>query len=357
MNSLKKVSALALIAVVATLVSSGASAGPSGTQCDITGTYPSLVNGGFYARINLATNLKLHASLTPTAQTTADLDANGAADVIASFTGLGTFKCMNPGSSICASWSKITNAEASWFAVGDLDDNGHDDLIIVFASPAGTFKYMGATSTLSKFHNVSALHGTTSDLDGDGDAEGVLVFSAPVSGTYKWQESLNAFNKIHNNEASMVVGTGDVNGSGSGEGNVVMTFAVPTGTWVYADSAPYYTNITPLTALVSTSGDVLNVGGDAQQVVLAADETFNLQAYEGTWILSNYATRSYTRIHPNDATIMNGTCNLDNTGGDDIAVSFAPTVGGMWAYLNNSSYVRQVTPDPSTLAVGDLDAL
>ena len=346
---------IALVAIIATFVGSGVSAGPPSGQCDFTGTYPDIPGGGFYARLDLTTWQKLHPSMTPTAQAVADLDASGTADVIATFTGLGTWKSVDGGA-----WEIITPSEASWYAVGDLNNNAHDDLIMAFEGVAGTWKYMGGTSTLEQFGSLTAVRGTTADLDGDGTYEGILVYEEAdpgLNGLYEWDEPTNAFYKTLNNTPETLVGAGDLNGSGGGEGNAVMTFDDPTGTWLYQGSVPYFTKFSNLTGSAVTTGDILDTGSD--QIVFATDQDIPgsdpAENIKGTWVMTDWVTYAWRKIYNEAATVMNGNCNLDNTGGDDIAINFAPNFNGTWVYLNDTSYAWQTDENATTLAVGVLD--
>ena len=90
-------------------------------------------------------------------------------------------------------------------AVGDLDDNGKDDLVVDFGS-IGLWSRMNDASWL-KLHNSSPELIATGDLDGNGADDVIATFS----GSGLWQKlNLGGWSQLSSSAPDQVV-TGDVN--------------------------------------------------------------------------------------------------------------------------------------------------
>ena len=74
-----------------------------------------------------------------------------------------------------ATWAKLHSYSAQALAIGDLDGNGRDDLLVNFGASGLWARYNNATWT--KLHNNSSIGLIAADLDGDGKDELVVDFS------------------------------------------------------------------------------------------------------------------------------------------------------------------------------------
>jgi hypothetical protein len=168
---------------------------------------------------------KLHG-LSPTLMAEGDLDGNGRDDLVAVFAGFGTYVYYNN-----STWNKLHSLSPTLMATGDLDGEGHDDLIAVFAG-YGTYVYYN-NSGWTKLQGLGPSLIATGDMDGGGQDELIAVFAG--YGTYVYYNN-SSWSKLHGLVPELIDIT-DLDYSG--EEDLVVDFGPAYGMHVYYNDAAW----------------------------------------------------------------------------------------------------------------------
>ena len=88
------------------------------------------------------------------------MDGNGAADVLATFPGMGLWHKLNLGG-----WGKLNNTVPDAMVTGDVDGSGKDDIVAEFGSTFGGIFVKRNQGVWKKLHNFSPDSLATGELD------------------------------------------------------------------------------------------------------------------------------------------------------------------------------------------------
>ena len=119
--------------------------------------------------------------------TTADLDNNGKAELIASFPTYGVWEFRNFGA-----WSQVHPFEAQRIAALHLDDGPQIDLVFDFGSSWGLWTYRNS-SVWAQLHPFSSQGLAVGDFNGDARDDLVVGFG----GAGLWRYSNGAWSQLH----------------------------------------------------------------------------------------------------------------------------------------------------------------
>ena len=160
-------------------------------QDDVIADFSSTA-GGIYVKRNLGTWLKLHGAASQSL-TTGDLDGSGRDDLVVDFGSLGFWARMND-----ASWLKLhPTLSPDVVDTGDVDGNGADDVLATFGSSVGGFWQKLNLGSWSKLNNSAPDDVETGDVDGSAPDDIIADFSSTVGGVWV-KRNQTPWVKLHN---------------------------------------------------------------------------------------------------------------------------------------------------------------
>jgi hypothetical protein len=231
-------------------------------------------------------------------------------------------------------WQQLHGLSPSLLTRGDLDGNGLTDLVIDFTG-YGVWAYLN-NRTWIQIHGLDAADIKAGDLDGNGRDD--LLISFPGLGL--WVRYDNAtWAHIHLLNPTLMT-VGNIDSGAGGQADVIVNFA---GLGLYA----YYNNanwqgIHPNNATNLQLGDL---DGSGVSDVIAQIDGHLLVRYNNTF---------WRPFHPLAAAgFVTGNIDGDAGGRADLVVNFPGL--GVWAFMNNASWVQLHSLNSPVMTTGDID--
>ena len=293
---------------------------------------------GFWARMNDASWLKLHPTLSPDLVALANMDGNGEDDVIADFSSTigGIYVKYNLGS-----WSKLHPGNSESLTGGDLDGNGQDDLVVDFSAATGFWARMNDVNWLKLHPTLSPDLVAVGDMDGNGQDDVIADFSSTIGGIYV-KRNLGTWSKLHPGSSESLT-TGDLDGNG--QDDVLVDFGAATGFWARMNDATWLRLHPTLSPDVVATGDV--DGNGADDVLAGFGDTVG-----GLWSKLNLG--GWTQQNPNSPDDVVA-ADMTGNGEDDIVADFGSTVGGIWVKRDQGVWAKLHPESSESLTAGELD--
>jgi M6 family metalloprotease-like protein len=261
-----------------------------------------------------------------------DLDGNGRDDLIIDFGSAGIWILLNN-----TSWRQLHPSSPNHIATGDLDNNGLDDIILDFPG-AGIWIYHNNT-TWSQLHGLNSVRVVVGNIDGSAGDDLVIEFAG--SGIWSYRNS-STWGQIHPTNAQ-AIGVGDIDGTGRDD--VIIAFQGGGGTWSYLNNTSW-SFLHSATVTLIAAGDM---DGNAQ------DELAVSIPGQGIWMLVNGPVGSvgstWWQPHPQnpDEILL---VDVDGNGGAEVVVDFG--VGyGIWTF-NGTAWVQVHPTSPEITTSGDI---
>jgi hypothetical protein len=286
----------------------------------------------------------LHAD-TAEAMAVGDVDNNGEDDVIVSFPA-GTGPDNNGGTYISRNQGALVSLDvrtAEGIAAGNFDGLSGDDLLLDFGID-GLSSYMNDTVVSAPLTPESPLTMAVGDVDNSGQDDVVLSFTA--FGTVLFPNFNLAAVSVLDPSPAEVLELGDIDGNG--EDDIVASFAVgngpgATGGIFVARNQGLLSLLTTFPAELITSGDFDGTGLD--------DLVLDLGSVTGLWVyLDDASSQQLTPLTPEAMSAG----DVDSSGSDDMVFSF--TGNGTFVYKDMTTLE---TLDPvgvaTHLATGKVD--
>jgi len=189
-----------------------------------------LGSSGIYAWMNDSSWQQIYGS-NPRAMVSGDFNGNGRADLAVDFgTGKGLWLLMDG-----VNWQFLHSYQTASMTSGDMNGDGRDELVVDFGGSVGTYEYYYQTSNWQWLMWLHAESMITADLDGNGQRELIADLGSNGLGAYR------------NNAAWSYLHNYNVDGFSAGDVNSTALFR----------SATYNTNASP-TSAAGYSLSVLN---------------------------------------------------------------------------------------------------
>ena len=284
-------------------------------------------NNGLWAWMNNASWSKLH-DIPPSAMATGDMDGNGKADLVIDF---------GPNYGIWlrkddASWTQLDTKSSNYLVMGDLDNNGQSDIIASF-NEGGTWVLQNNQPWV-KIHALTSRSITIGNLDGNATPE--VLFNFSQFGLWAWMNA-NSWLGLYWDGKDLLDTATWKHGAGdyflyqlSGYGMYSIISILQNNQTNFHD-VPFKTNGYPVQIKSA------NIDGSGIDEVLASFDN-------GLWAFMN--DTAWVKIHdmlPGDFSAA----DVDGNGQKDIIIDFLQY--GMWIYFNNSSWVPLHTDSPTLL--------
>jgi hypothetical protein len=271
---------------------------------------------------------------------------SSANDVVMNVPGTGVSILFNDNSS-----SNVLHADnATAIAVGDVDNNGEDDVIVSF--PAGTGPDLNGGTYISRNQGtLVSLDTRTAEGIVAGNFDGLsgddLMLDFGIDGLSSYMNDTVVSAPL-TTESPLAMAVGDMDNSG--EDDVVLSFTA-FGTVL----VPNF-DLGAVTVLDPTPAEVLELGdidGNGEDDIVASFGVGNGPgATGGIFVARNQG--ALTLLTTLTAELMTSG-DFDGTGQDDIVADLGD-VNGLWVYLNDAT-AQQLTPlSPEALSAGDVDS-
>lgn len=264
----------------------------------------------------------------PQVMATGDIDGDGHDDLIVTFRGAGVHVWMND-----AEWVQLHPLDATDVATGDLDADGRDDVILSFPGFGLYVRYNNATWT--RLHPLASAGLVMGDMDGDDRADAVVNF--PGFGVWRYANN-STWVRLHPFQVTAMT-MGDLNGDRRDD--LVLNFQ-EYGVWV-CDIENNWTRLHSLSASTMAIG---NLDGDTEG---RQDVTLT---FAGVGVRSWMNNTSWVNRHPLEARPLT-TGDLDGSGRDDLLLGFGGH--GLWVLMNNASFAKVHSVVPDDLVTGRFD--
>ena len=257
-----------------------------------------------------------------------DIDDNGVDDVIVALPGKGTWRWMNN-----TVFLKLHNKVADVIVAGDLDSNGKDDLVLALPG-IGTWRWMN-NSAWDRLHGIPATAIAVGDIDGNGVDD--VIVALPGKGTWRWMNN-TVFLKLHNKVADVIV-AGNLDSNGKDD----LVLALPgIGTWRWMNNS-VWDRLHGIPATAMAVGDIDGNGVDDVIVALPG---------KGTWRWMNNTV--FLKLHNKVADVIVAG-DLDSNGKDDVVLALPGA--GTWRWMNNSAWDKLHKQVVEGGASGNIDGL
>jgi len=239
-------------------------------------------------------------------------------------------------------WVKITNNQSLQLAIGQLNGAAGLDTVATFNGVAGTWvRYdNGSWELLSNF---TADELSVGDVDNNGTDD--ILFSFNVGGdatnTGTWIRFDNGgYKKINNGTSKILDASGNLDGTGGDDVVIVLNGTV--GTWTYLNNASL-TKINNASAFRVAVGRI--AGGNNDGVVASFTSL-------GTFYRVDGVGTGWTQLHNSVANALaTGDINDDDPSGRDDIITHLTGVNGSWARIdltawqqtNNAGHAKALT--------------
>lgn len=274
-------------------------------------------------RLDLGTSWSQVHPISPEAVVAADLDGDGADEIVADFGP--TYGVFARAGVAPNAWSQLTTDSPTLLTVADLDGNGMDDLVGSFG--AGGVRTRINNAAWTSLHPLAVTHMAVGDLDADGRDDVVLDF--PGFGLWVRQNNASWF-QLHPLNAREIV-SGDFDGNGRAD--VAIDFGSAYGIWSYWNNQAW-------TQVHAQSGQHLATGNVDSNA--ASELVIDFGADFGIWMWRNGTT--WTKVHDltSEGIVL---ADLNGSGRADIVVDFGPTYG-FWIMIDDSAWLQGHTLSP-----------
>jgi FtsP/CotA-like multicopper oxidase with cupredoxin domain len=267
-------------------------------------------------------------------------------DVILNLPGTGVSILSNDNSSSTVLHSDTATA----IAVGDIDNNGEDDVIVSF--PAGTGPDLNGGTYISRNQGVLvSLDVRTAELIASGNFDGIdgddLLLDFGIDGLSSYMNDTVVSAPL-TTESPLAMAVGDMDNSGADD--VVLSFTA-FGTVL----VPNF-DLGAVSILDPTPAEVLELGdidGNEEDDIVASFAVGNGPgATGGIFVARNQGALSLLTTFPAEL-LTSG--DYDDSGQDDLVADLGSTMG-LWVYLNDAT-TQQLTPlSPEAMSTGDVDS-
>jgi hypothetical protein len=265
---------------------------------------------------------------TPDTIAVGDLDTNAKDDLIIDFGSSGVWVLLNN-----SVWSQLHPSSPAGMATGDLDNNGLDEIILNFPG-GGIWIYYNSTSW-TQLHGLNWARIGVGNIDATAGDDLIIEFSGQGIWSFRnntiWAQ-VHPAGAVGNN-----LGIGDIDGNGRDD--VIIAFQGGGGTWAYLNNTSWsFIHGTSVTLIAS--GDTDGNGRDELGLRFPG---------AGIWILANGTT--WSQLHPStpDDFVF---VDVDGNGRDDVVLDFAG--GGVWTFVNSTSWVQVDPSNPEITTAGDI---
>jgi hypothetical protein len=264
---------------------------------------------------------------TPDTIAVGDLDTNAKDDLIIDFGSSGVWVLLNN-----SVWSQLHPSSPTGMATGDLDNNGLDEIILNFPG-GGIWIYYNSTSW-TQLHGLNWARIGVGNIDATAGDDLIIEFSGQGIWSFRnntiWAQ-VHPSGAVGNN-----LGIGDIDGNGRDD--VIIAFQGGGGTWAYLNNTSWsFIHGTSVTLIAS--GDTDGNGRD--------ELGFRFPG-AGIWILANGTT--WSQLHPSNPDDFLFV-DVDGNGRDDVVIDFG---GDVWAFVNGTSWIQVSTSNPEITTAGDL---
>jgi len=256
-------------------------------------------------------------------------------DFVGAWLGQGVyFRNSNTGS-----WVLLEPSTASQIAVGDLDDDGIDDLIGIFPNDPGVWTKKSSTNTWLRIDSVTPYWIAVGDMNGDGRVDFVGAWN---NGVYYRNSVTGSWVLLETSLASQIA-VGDLDGDGKGD--LIGIFPNDPGVWTKRSSTQTWLRLDSLSPSWIAVGDL---SGDGKPDLLGTwpgSGVYYKDSTTGHWILLETSVASQ---------VVAG--DLDGDRKKDLIGVF-PNDPGVWTKRSSTlTWLRLDEMTPSWIAAGRMRA-
>jgi hypothetical protein len=277
--------------------------------------------GGIWSHRWNAAWTQIHPS-SPEAIVPGDVDGNGVDDLVIDFGSSGIWVLLNN-----TSWFQLHASNPNHIATGDLDNNGQLDTIVDF--PLGTWVFFNSTTWMQLQFGDTVERMAIGNIDGNAGDDLIIEFA----GEGIWCLRSGFWHQIHPTNAH-AIGVADIDGTG--QDDVIIAFQGGGGTWAYLNNTSWLfihgTGVARIGA-----GDMDGNGRDELGLSFPG---------AGVWILANGST--WSQLHPttpDDFLFV----DVDGSGRADVVVDFGAGSGVWTYVNNTSwVQVHSISPEITT---------